>query len=170
VPKVPAQRIRTVLGAERHVPHDAGFDRSEELPDFDQMVAAVRDRDQAATGPQHSRELGERTVELGNVVEHPVGGSAVELAVTERQLLDVTDSCVDPGADRELHHALRQVDRDDADAKLVLHASRERSGPAADLQKAPRPDLSDGFERDVGRGRPGDLLVQRRTCGEAQLR
>ena len=67
--------------------------------------------------------------------EHPGRHDHVELAVRERELLNVADPRVDTARARELDHPLGHVDRDDLGSELPLH-------PLADLARA-RPDLEE---------------------------
>ena len=85
-----------------------------------QALGRVRHRHEPAAGTKHPRQLGEATVEVGDVVEHPGGERAVERRVLEWKVLHVSDACVDAAAPRQLDHPLGLVDRDHLGAELVL--------------------------------------------------
>src|SRR5512133_978925 len=122
-----------------------------EVPQLLQVVDAVRHGDQQAAGLQDARELGEPAVEVGNVVEHPRCQGDVELAVRERELLDVAHSRVDALRTLFGDHRLRLVDTDDLDPELVLDPRGELPLTAADLEHPTGLRGGDGLEGVLAR-------------------
>ena len=134
---------------------------ADERPQLAQVVEAVRRRHQPAAGPRDAGELGERLLEIGNVVQHPVGHGHVERRVIEGQGFHVADTRVDSTLARQLDHPWREVDGDDIHAELDQHPLCELTPAASDLQHAPRSSLADRLERRLARIRAGDALVDR---------
>ena len=67
------------------------------------VVLADGRRDECTVRSQHTRALGERALEIRDVVQHPPGEDAVEVAVGVRQLLDVGER-IEAASLRQLHH------------------------------------------------------------------
>ena len=82
-------------------------------------------------------------MKIRNVVEHPRRDDAVELSVTERQLLNVSEPRVHPTLPRQLDHPRREVDRDHVCPCLPCDPLRQLAPAAADLEHAPRAYLGD---------------------------
>ena len=135
---------------------------AEQLVQLAMVVAPVRDRDEAAAGPQHARELRERRVDVGHVEQHPGRERAVELPVLERQLPDVADDRVDAARPRQLDHPLRLVDADDDRVALARDPLGDVPAAAADLEHAARPGLDDRVDAERQRVRPLGTSDRRR--------
>ena len=90
-----------------------------------QVSGAVRDGDEPAAGPQHARDLRERAVDVGHVVEHPRRESARRTRRPRRQRLDVADACVDPAP------RVSSTIRADWSTATTSRRARARSAPPA---------------------------------------
>ena len=94
-------------------------------------------------GAQHPPELGERAVEVGDVVQDRMAEHEVEGVVVERQVLGIAGDGLDGDADalrvglQRVEHAGRDVGRDGlADDAVLQHVQREVARAGADLQRA----------------------------------
>ena len=96
------------------------------------------------------------------MVEHPGGNGDVELAVLERQLLDVRDARVDASLAREVDHVRRQVDGDDLGAGVARDPLRELAPAAADLEHPLGLRLHDRRDERHSRVRAGRRAGERR--------
>ena len=99
---------------------------------------------QHAAGPQHAQELGERALELGQVVQHRVAQHEVERPVLERERGRVREGRLHLQAEplrvvaERLEHAGRDVGADRRPDHARLHqVEREVPGARPDLQRAP---------------------------------
>src|SRR5579863_5146296 len=99
---------------------------------------------QAATRHQHPFDLGQSQVEVRYVVEHPCRHDTVELPVSERQGLHVTNLGLDSSPASQLNHPRRNVDRPVAADPAFHESLGEVSSPGAYLQNAPRSASLDG--------------------------
>mgnify|MGYP006316232205 CR=1 FL=1 len=102
-------------------------------------------------GMRAAGNLGERSIEVRNVKQHPGGDGAVEGAARESEVLHVADVRLHSAGLRELHHSLRLIDRHNSGLQLSCHPLRELSLAAADLQDPLRADLGDCLEDDITR-------------------
>ncbi len=99
---MPREQLLAVVAAERALGLRA---IRAQLAQLMQMIEVVRHRDEVTAGPEHPRELAERSIDVGHVVEHPRGHGAVEGRIGERQSLDVSELCVDAPIAGQLDHA-----------------------------------------------------------------
>ena len=136
---------------------------TDEPPQLTQVIEAVRRRDEPAAGTKDARQLGEPSLEIGDVVEHPVGNDNVERCVLEGQVLHVPLAGVDTALARELDHSWREIDRDNVHTKLDAQPLRELAPATADLEHVARGGLADSLERQLARIRAGDGFVNRST-------
>jgi len=99
------------------------------------------------------------------VVEHPGGDRDVELAVAERQILDVAEARVDAALPRQVDHPRGEVDRDHLGTGRAADPLRELAPAAADLEHSPRrcfDDRCDGRLARIPAGLPGHLCLDAR--------
>jgi len=111
------------------------------------VVSAVRDRDKSSPRSQHARQLGDSTLDVWDVVQHPGGDGAVERRIVERQLLHVAEHCIDAADARKLDHPFGDVDGTDLGTDLALNAFRELTRPRADFEHTHGLNLGDGPKR-----------------------
>jgi hypothetical protein len=112
------------------------------------VVAAVVDADEAGSRPKHAGDLRETRVHVCEVVEHPVARHDVELAVPEREPLDLRHLGAKPAAPRRVDGRRRGVDADD-----LGHSDQrgELAGAAARVEYAARTRLGDELEDQTPR-------------------
>ena len=135
---------------------------ADERPELAQVVEAVRRRHEPAAGPRDAGELGERLLEIRNVIQHPVGHGHVERPVIERA-----------GLSRRRHarrpHASAPARPSVARGRRRRHP--RRAPPALRSANSPQPHptsstrrgsgSADRLERRLARIRAGDALVDR---------
>ena len=108
---------------------------------------ADRGRHETAFRGKNAHELGQRELEIVDVVQHPVRYDAVELTVLKREPLCVCNSRVHAPLARQLNHPRRQVDGDEIEIALGKEELAELPHPAADLEHSTRRGRSDGRQQ-----------------------
>jgi len=144
---VSAEALGTVLRVEG----SGGRFPPDEVVEFAHLVAPVRRRHEASARPKYAGKLGESSIEIGNVKQHPGGDGAVERAVRELEVLNVAYLRLNAAGPRELHHPLRLIDCHNRGLQLAGHPLRELPLAATDLQDSLRADLGDCLENDLTR-------------------
>ena len=92
-------------------------------PPRERRVVGVA-RGDHSPGPRHPGHLAQRRDRVGDVLQHLVGVHHVELAVVERQCVNVTDAYVDAGrpCPRDRRRLLVHLERDDLGHELARSA------------------------------------------------
>src|SRR5581483_10488095 len=136
--EVTAQLRLAVLGVEHAL--EAGHQHAEQVPQLLYVPNRVGHGDEMPARLQDARELRERAVDIGDVVEHPRRNDHVEARIGKRQVLRVTDVRLrDAPSTRELDHAFGLIEERDPRTELCLHALGELPLTSPDLEHPQRP-------------------------------
>lgn len=117
-----------------------------------QVAPRVGDGDENPIRAEHSGDLGQAPVEVGQVIEHPVGENAAELGIGEWEALDVAHPGVQTSGPGQLDHPRGQIQRHDLGPELSLDPLGVVAGATTNVQ-----DPTGGR---VGHGRDGGVFHQ----------
>jgi hypothetical protein len=101
----PSKFVRVVVAASRR--------RMYERPEFFEMAIAVVTADEAPARSEYAGDLGEASIQIREVVEHPVSDDDIELTVAEWQRSDIRKLSGEPTRPRRLHGCWRQINAQD---------------------------------------------------------